>query len=87
MNGCFQAIALVPIISEVQRAHSDIEDKKALNDKVCGAFSSAFALGEFLGPLVGNFLFSNYGFKTTTYIFSGITTVFAIVYFLSTIER
>jgi len=86
LTGSFQAWALVPIIQEVQRAHADIEDKAQLNDRICGIFSAAFAMGEFIGPLLGNLLFNLYGFKMTTYIVSGGMFGFALLYFVCTLE-
>jgi len=44
-------------------------------------------MGEFIGPLIGNLLYTQFGFINTIYIVSGFIFGFSVIYFLSTIEK
>ena len=87
LTGFFNAWILIPIVSEIQRAHQDIEDTEQLNDKISGVFSAAFALGEFIGPLLGNLLYTQLGFFNTTYAVAGAIFGFGLLYFFVTYEK
>jgi len=44
-------------------------------------------MGEFIGPLIGNLLYTQLGYQNTIYCVSGAIFLFSIIYFLSTIEK
>ncbi len=67
--------------------HSKVEDKDSLNDVICGMMAASFAFGEFIGPLLGNFLNNRYGYHNCTYIVGFASICFSLLYALCAFER
>lgn len=58
------------------------KNNEELNDLCSGLFNTFFALGEIIGPLVGNELYAEYGFETTCTTFGVTFIAFGLIYFL-----
>ena len=58
------------------------KNNEELNDLWSALFNTFFALGEIIGPLIGNELYAGYGFETTCTTFGISFIVFGIIYFL-----
>lgn len=80
--GIFSALAMVPCIPETIRVNEHLYNEEKLQDLACGLFTAFFALGEMLGPILGNFLFIQVGFRTTADIIAGICLVTATIYLI-----
>lgn len=56
---------------------------EALNDLCSGLFNTFFALGEIFGPLLGNYLYADYGLGFTCDALGIMLIAFGILYFLT----
>lgn len=81
-NGFAQGFSVVPVIAEVQWVHQRLPDKDALNDYSCSLFSAFYGIGDFIGPLLGNFLYLRFGFAFTSNLISMLCIGFGILYIL-----
>ena len=55
--GFFEGLAMVPVVPEIMRIHAKFPDKEELNDYACSLFTTFYAIGEMLGPLIGNAIY------------------------------
>jgi len=78
--GFFQGVAMVPVVSEIMRVHSHFPDKEQLNDYACGLFTTFYALGDMIGPILGNALYLNLGFAWTCNIIGVIIIFVGMLY-------
>ncbi|CAI2367189.1 unnamed protein product [Moneuplotes crassus] len=58
-------------------------DSEVLNDMCSGLFNMFFALGEIFGPMIGNVVFSLWGFPMICDILGVACMAFAVLYFLT----
>lgn len=84
LSGISSAHTIIPVMPEM--IESGVEDlnypEKVLNDYCAGLFNMNFALGETLGPLIGNYMYTSQGMKTTCNQIGISIIVFAVIYFL-----
>jgi MFS family permease len=73
-------MATTPVIAEIMKDHSHFKDKEKLNDMACSLFTAGFALGEIVGPVVGDFFFLKLGWKWACNIVAGTCAVFGLLY-------
>lgn len=92
--GLTSALSLLPVIPEIFRETKTDEnisihlDRQAyrdiLNDHVSGMFNCSFALGNTLGPLIGNFLYVFYGCSVTCDLIAAYILIFIAAYLVAT---
>ena len=64
------------------RVHSHFPDKDALNDYTCAIYNAFYSIGDFSGPIIGNFIYLNVGFSETCNIISLLCIIPGIIYIL-----
>ena len=84
MGGFFNGGYQVPLTSEVIKNGEDFVgfNNKQFNDLFSGLENTALALGEVIGPLIGNFLFRRYGFRTTCDVMAAVNLLFFVTYYV-----
>ena len=84
LSGVAWAHTTIPLLPEILEAGNQELNypQEILNDFSSGLFNMSFAFGEILGPLIGNYLYVEYG-MIKTWDFIGFFIIgFAILYFL-----
>ena len=89
--GLMQYFVFVPLIPEMlERVQVDLNlvegqdthQLSVLNDKVNDAYGMAYALSQFVGPLIGGTLCDTFGPKETGDYIAGFNVVFALILFV-----
>ena len=78
--GIGTAALLVASFSGAQKAamEANTATENDIHAVISGIWTSAFALGNFIGPTLGGILVGAYGFETTTTVFQVIFWIFEL---------
>ncbi|CAI2367061.1 unnamed protein product [Moneuplotes crassus] len=77
-------LVITPMEEMIEVAKSSTDsDSEMLNDMCSGLFNMFFALGEIFGPMIGNVIFSIWGFPMICDALGIACMVFAVLYFLA----
>ena len=84
ISGLSSAHTIIPAFPEMIEAGTQERgySEEIVNDFGAGLFNMNFAIGEVLGPLIGNQLYVNYGMEATSNIMGGSVIFFTLLYFL-----
>lgn len=79
--GVFVALALLPTFQGLLKSAIDggCEDSLATYSLVAGVWSGMYSLGEVLGPSLGGFLLTQYGFPMSATVMAGLTLITGII--------
>jgi len=83
-GGLSSAHTIIPTLPEIVEAGKDElhYPEDILHDFSAGLFNMNFAIGEILGPLIGNQLYVSYGMKQTGDVVGMSVIMFGITYFI-----
>jgi predicted MFS family arabinose efflux permease len=84
LGGLSSAHTIIPAMPEIIEASKDElhYENDILTDFAAGLFNFSFAIGEVVGPLVGNEIYVSYGMPITGEILGLAIILFGITYFL-----
>lgn len=83
--GISSAFTLIPTFPEMLEAGTEELHipKKVVDDLGSGLFNMNFAIGEVLGPLIGNQLYVSTGMESTSNYIGTFILGFTVIYFLT----
>jgi hypothetical protein len=85
VGGLSSAHTIIPTMPEIVDAGEKelLYPKDVLTDLAAGLFNMNFAIGEVLGPLVGNYLYVSVGMPLTGDIIGLTIIAFSVLYFIA----
>jgi len=85
VSGLTSAHTLIPAVPEIIEAGREElgYPENVLSDFSAGLFNMNFAIGEAVGPFIGNKLYVDLGMETTSNMFGGFVLMFTLLYFIT----